>query len=295
MKKLVAILLVLTLFAVSALAEETGKSVRQIGQLAKSNYTEEEFNQLMSEEVLPGSWYVFDDGHETHYKFFDDLSSMLMALKSGVVDEITLPQYVAEYVVSVNPELEVTCAQSLENNMSLLFGFRDDEAGRDLQARLNEAIDGLQADGTLDTLKERYLNLSNGTELLPVAFESFPDSDETIRVVVTGDLPPIDYIEADGTPAGFNTAVLAEIGRWLEVNIELVSMQTGSRAMALTSNAADAVFWFMDRPGHDDDAPEGLVFSKPYLDWNLWLHIQVTDEPDEEVFEDTAEEVSGEQ
>ena len=282
MKELISLtlmlMLALTLPAVPAMAEGTGKDVRQVGQLAKSNYTEEEFNQLMTENVLPSSWYVFDDGHAIHYKFFDDLSGMLMALKSGVVDEITLPQFVAEYVVSVNPELKVTCVQSLPKNMSLLFGFRDDERGRSLQARVNEAIDGLRADGTLDALKERYLDRTQGTELLPAAFAAFPESDETIRVVVTGDLPPIDYIEADGTPAGFNTAVLAEIGRRLKVNIELVSMQTGSRALALTSDAADAVFWFMDRPGFDDDAPEGLVFSKPYLDWSLWLHIQHTSE-----------------
>ena len=280
MKKLVSILLMLALFAVPAMAEETGKEMRQVGQLAKANYTEEEFNQLMTENVLPSSWYVFDDDHAVHYKFFDDLSSMLMALKSGVVDEITLPQFVAEYVVSVNPELKVTCVQSLPKNMSLLFGFRDDERGRSLQARVNEALDGLRADGTLDALKERYLDRTENTELLPVEFAAFPESDETIRVVVTGDLPPIDYMEADGTPAGFNTAVLAEIGRWLEVNIELVSMQTGSRVMALTSDAADAAFWFMDRPGFDDDAPDGLIFSKPYLDWSLWLHIQnISEEP----------------
>lgn len=151
---------------------------------------------------------------------------------------------------------------------------RDDEGGRNLQARVNEAIDALRSDGTLDALQECYLDPTGDAELLPVEFETFPESDETIRVVVTGDLPPIDYIEADGTPAGFNTAVLAEIGRRLEVNIELVSMQTGSRTMALMSNAADAVFWFMDRPGFDDDAPEGVIFSKPYLGWSLWLHIQ---------------------
>ena len=274
MKKFVIILLTLAILAVSAMAEETGKDTRQVGQLAKSNYTEEEFNQLMTENVLPSSWYVFDDDHGIHYKFFDDLSGMLMALKSGVVDEITLPQFVAEYVVRVNPELKVTCVQNLPKNMSLLLGFRDDEGGCDLQARVNEAIDALRSDGTLDALKERYLDPAGDAELLPVEFETFPESDETIRVVVTGDLPPIDYIEADGTPAGFNTAVLAEIGRRLEVNIELVSMQTGSRAMALMSNAADAIFWFMDRPGFDDDAPEGVILSNPYLDWSLWLHIQ---------------------
>jgi len=54
MKKLVIILLTLALLAISAMAEETGSDTRLVGQLAKSNYTEEEFNQLMTENVLPG-------------------------------------------------------------------------------------------------------------------------------------------------------------------------------------------------------------------------------------------------
>ena len=73
--------------------------------------------------------------------------------------------------------------------------------------------------------------------------------------------PPIDYIDADGAPAGFNTAVLAEIGRRLGVNIELISAQTGSRTMALTSGTADAVFWYMETPGMPDDMPEGLLWG----------------------------------
>ena len=93
-------------------------------------------------------------------------------------------------------------------------------------------------------------------------------------MVVTGDLPPLDYIGADGIPAGFNTAVLAEIGRRLGVNIELVSMQAGSRTLALTSNTADAVFWYMETPGATDDLPEELLFSDPYFSWDIWLYIR---------------------
>lgn len=115
------------------------------------------------------------------------------------------------------------------------------------------------------------------TELTPVQFDSFPETDETIRVVVTGDLPPVDYIGEDGVPAGFNTAVLAEIGRRLGVNIELVSAHTGARSLALSSHVADAVFWYMmDMPGTVPDAPDGVLFSEPYLDWDLWLHVRKT-------------------
>ena len=94
------------------------------------------------------------------------------------------------------------------------------------------------------------------------------------RIAVTGDLRPIDYIGADGIPAGFNTAVLSEIGRRLGANIELESMQTGSRALALMSGTADAVFWFMWSPNDSNDVPEGVLLSDSYLTFDMWLHIR---------------------
>ena len=276
MKKLVsltlALMLALTALIVPAMAEEA-RPVRVVGELAKSNMTEEDLDSWLAEEFEKG-WYVFEDNHLTHFEYYDDLSSMLLALNAGTIDEISLPRFAAEYVVKTNPELKICCVERMPYEMSLLFGFRDDEIGRDLQERMNEAIRSMKADGTLDALERDYLKLDADEMLTPVQFTVFPETDETIRVVVTGDLPPIDYIDADGTPAGFNTAVLAELGRRLGVNIEPISTQTGSRTMALTSGTADAVFWYMQTPGMTDDLPEGLLFSDSYLDWDIWLYIR---------------------
>jgi ABC-type amino acid transport substrate-binding protein len=66
---------------------------------------------------------------------------------------------------------------------------------------------------------------------------------ETVKVAVTGALPPMDYVAPDGTPAGFNTALLAEISRRMGKNIELVVVDSVGRAAALASGTVDAVFW----------------------------------------------------
>lgn len=267
-----ALLLGLISVSIPAPAEEA-RPVRVAGELAKSNMTEAEFDGWLAEEFEKG-WYVFEDNHLVQFKYFDDLSGMLLALNAGTIDEIDLPRFAAEYVVKTNPEYQICCAESMPYEMSLLFGFLDNEAGRDLQGRINGALRAMKADGSLDALEWEYLKPGAAAELTPAAFDTFPESNETIRILVTGDLPPIDYIDANGIPAGFNTAVLAEIGRRLGVNIELISSQTGSRTIALTSHKADAVFWYMKTPGVPDDMPEGLVFSDSYLDWDIWLHIK---------------------
>mgnify|MGYP002513585986 CR=1 FL=1 len=62
-------------------------------------------------------------------------------------------------------------------------------------------------------------------------------------MTVTGDVPPMDFVAADGKAAGFNIALLTEIANRAQVNIKLVQIETGARAMALASGKVDAVFW----------------------------------------------------
>ena len=276
MKKLatltLALMLALTAFVIPVMAEESSP-VRIVGLLSKANMPEDELNSMLEDQFKMG-WCVFEEDHTCHFQYYDELSSIILALNAGTIDECALPRFVAEYIAKVNPELKICCVERMPNDMSLLFGFRDDEGGRDLQTRMNEAIGSMKADGALDALKHDYLDTSSEEELTPVQFDAFPESGETIRVAVTGDLPPLDYVGEDGIPAGFNTAVLAEIGRRLGVNIELVSMQTGSRTLALVSNTVDAVFWYMDLPSIPADLPEGILFSDPYISWDMWLHIR---------------------
>lgn len=65
----------------------------------------------------------------------------------------------------------------------------------------------------------------------------------TVKVAITGSHPPMDYVAADGTPAGFNTAILSEIGKRIGKNIELVQVDSVGRAAALASGTVDVVFW----------------------------------------------------
>ena len=73
-------------------------------------------------------------------------------------------------------------------------------------------------------IQEKYLLNPGADELESVKFDSFPNA-PTIKIAVTGDVPPIDYVAPDGKAAGFNVAILAEIGRKMKINIELMFVQ----------------------------------------------------------------------
>ena len=114
------------------------------------------------------------------------------------------------------------------------------EGNTALRDEINKALDDMENEGVLAALEAMIL--AAGEAPVPVEIEKIEGAD-TIRVGVTGDLPPFDYISESGVPAGYNTAILAEIGKRIGKNIELVHIDAGSRALALSSGMVDVVFW----------------------------------------------------
>ncbi|MBQ4401303.1 MAG: hypothetical protein II832_03970, partial [Synergistaceae bacterium] len=76
--------------------------------------------------------------------------------------------------------------------------------------------------------------------------------------------------------AGFSTAVLAEIGKRLGLNIELMNVESGARSAALASGRADVVFWYEVDKGakNQPDIPEGVIVSETYYDWEKFIHLR---------------------
>jgi ABC-type amino acid transport substrate-binding protein len=128
--------------------------------------------------------------------------------------------------------------------MSNDFAFMMMEDNTALRDEFNDAIAAIKEDGTLEKLIEEHIDKAVADKSVTPAVElpSFEGAD-TIKVAVTGSLPPMDYVGPDGAPAGFSTAVLAEIANRLGKNIEIVVVDSVGRAAALASGVVDAVFW----------------------------------------------------
>ena len=215
-------------------------------------------------------------------RFFDSLLSMQMALRSTRIDEIILPEAVGMYLVNNNPKYEIQFSLNMMPS-TISFGFR--KGNTELQQEFNGAIAAMKKDGTLAKLEKKYITELAG-EPEQVKFTEFKGA-ATIRAAVTGDLPPIDFIAADGRPAGYNTAILAEIGRRLKKNVRLISVDAGGRSAALASERADVVFWYRNTEGlkvprkvkvkgRMKDSADGVILSSPYYEWDTDLAIGVS-------------------
>ena len=154
-------------------------------------------------------------------------------------------------------------------HISFVFGFLKNRNSI-LWYEVNKILTLMKTDGTLDELYAKYLLHPGKDKFESVKFDSFPDA-PTVKFAVTGDIPPIDYIAPDGQAAGFNVVILAEIGRRMKINIELMNINSASRNATLASGRSDGVFWYMT---DQFDKSEGILFSEPYYTFDEFVHIR---------------------
>ena len=243
------------------------KRVINLGMLEKLNTTEDQFSQEWQKSFAPHNELL-----EVRVKFYPNLNALQMALNADEIKHIVLPEVTAEYLMNQNPEYESVLVLH-SKGMGLAFGFRSDSEG--LRDSFSRAITTMRDDWTLSALEGMYLARAGINSPKPVEFQTFKGAG-TIRAAVTGDLPPVDFMADDGTPAGFSTAVLAEIGKRLGVNIELMNIESAARSSALASGRADVVFWYEVVKGSESqpDIPEGVIVSETYYDWEKFIHLR---------------------
>ncbi len=260
MKKILALVLVLLLMPSVCMGAENEVL---LGRLIKLGVDEDTLNISIAEVYFAKSPF-------TRYKFFDTLNSMVAALGSGRLSAFQVDKYTADYLVSRTEgysEFVPDGVPMYNFNFSMLLREKDSE----LCGRISAAIADMKSDGTLETLKAKYIDeCISGTDPEAVKPEHF-DGAQTLTVALTGDRPPMDYISAAGEPIGFNTALVSEIARRLKMNAKFISVDTGARAAALESKMCDAVFWseagdFNNWEGADtEDMPEHTIITEPYL------------------------------
>ena len=236
----------------------------KLGMITPLNSTEEKMNDILGGiEEAAG---VKDKKHLP--KFYDNLRSMQMAVEAGDVQEISLYKNVANYIIATNNKFEIVPDNALEKiSYSFCFAVRKDDA--QLKADLDKVIGEMNSDGTLDKLINEYITNVDKGQAPPKVEIPMTDGAPTIKVGITGDLPPLDLILPDNSPAGFNTAMLAEIAKRLGRNLEIIDIESGARASALSSKFIDVVFWAIVPLGKDMpidlDKPEGIELSTPYF------------------------------
>ena len=255
--------------------KDSQATIIRLGMISHLNASEKQMEE-----------YLFKVQEKSHAKvvnhvpvFFDNFSLMQSGLQAHKVDVMSTYDCVGDYLMANRDGFEKVnddWIKGLADNFC--FAVRAEDTA--LKADLDKAINEMKSDGTLDKLINEYINVRDKEKTPPAVEIPKVEGADTIKVGVTGDLPPLDLILPDNSPAGFNTALLAEVAKRLNKNIEPIQIDSGARAVALAEGHIDVVFWAIIPVGgtmpEDIDKPEGVSLSAPYFHDEI-VHLKLRD------------------
>ena len=161
---------------------ETPDNEFKIGMLHHMNASEKDFDGFMK-KVSETFGFKMNSYEPV---FFDNLSSMQMALDSGKINAFSTYKCVADFIVANNPDLEIADKDTLEFIDAFCFALRADD--KELFDTVNKAVREMRDDGTLDKLTKEYItDIKEGDrKISAVEIKTIPGAD-TVKVEVTGD------------------------------------------------------------------------------------------------------------
>ncbi len=208
----------------------------------------------------PSDLEIFPTPALGEWKEYANLTTMVLDLNAGNVEYLLVPASVANYLKAQDDSLTIApggAGVPTEIRMAVRSGETD------LYQLLQEGIQTLSGDGTLDQLIDTYItNIS-----LNDSADGAQAEEEAAYVVgVTGDLPPMDYVDADGMPAGFNVAFMNEIAETMNTSFSFVQVEADARLSALSSGKIDVIFWYGNVQGYTTERDDLLVTDAYYTD-----------------------------
>lgn len=191
---------------------------------------------------------------------------VLAALKSGKIDGFASHQFAADYLLKRDTQIVVIPVVDVPIEGHAIMAVRSEDVK--LKSMLDSAIIILRDNGTISALEMEWItNLPAENE---PTFNEIPviEGAASYYVGVSGDLPPLDYVASDGFPAGFNVALLSEIGKILNINFKFVSLETQARFTALASKKIDIIFCHFQSSNtnyFDELKNDGWIATQPYF------------------------------
>lgn len=182
------------------------------------------------DQILDGA---IDD---LEYKYYDDYSSQLEALKKGDVDGIGTDLPMAELVVAQRPEEFAIFPEILADDS---YGYIL-KKGSELTPKFTEIITRFEEDGTLEALKTKWF--SGNEDIMKIDWEEYQitgRSGGTLRYTYDPISVPMGYIADDGSPTGYEVELLLKIADVLDMNVEITRTNFSSLINFIQTDKAD--------------------------------------------------------
>ncbi len=170
-----------------------------------------------------------------NHKYYEDVSNMILALRSNYVDAAALDEPNARFVMAQNPDLKVF-KDAVETDS---YGFPMTKNG-ELTDLFSELIREYSEDGTLERLRTKWF--SGDPEIMRIDMSEYTGYDApngTIRFVHDSTQVPMAYVNDDGSSAGYEVELVLMIGKRLGKTVEITQSNFSALLTAISSGTAD--------------------------------------------------------
>ncbi len=210
--------------------------------------------------VVTGSLYdgysreLFPNARIDYYQIFPDL---FQCVKQGKVDGFLLDQPNYNAVKRESPNLSYIVVPQYD--VEIGYGFQKNKDGEVLQAQMNELLNRLKADGTIDKLLDKWYGETEPTDDLKMP--DFSQNPNKLRVAVDAGRKPFVYMK-NGNYVGFEIEVLYMFCEEFGYNPQMENVQFASGIAGLSGGKYDFVAGGLYMtPGRK----ESVNFSDPYM------------------------------
>ena len=167
-------------------------------------------------------------------RYYDDLSSQLLALQNGALDALVADLPLAKLAAARQPELAIFPETLSAGSYGLGLA-----KGSALTSQVSALIQEYRQQGVLDALEAKWLGADESVKT--IAQEAYDAPNGTLRYVHDPSLEPMSYAGEGGVSLGYEVELVTMIARDLGMKLEIAQANFGALIPMLVSGRADII------------------------------------------------------
>ncbi len=167
-----------------------------------------------------------------NFSYYNSVPDIVAALKADRVDAGALDEPLAQLAVAKNEGLKIFEEPVILDEYGYAF-----PKGSPLREQFNAAIKEFKEDGTIASLKEKWLGADESVKEL--IGQDWPGDKGTIRYYYDSTHEPMTYVGSGGEPLGLEIDLMLLVARELDMKVEMTTCEFASLIAALESGKAD--------------------------------------------------------
>jgi polar amino acid transport system substrate-binding protein len=209
--------------------------------------------------ILVGS--IFDEVADEHFApseklYFNNVVEEIEAVKLGKTDAALLDNTAAAQSLESGAYPELTAIDVPIEGLDLPYGVFS--KSQDLIDKYNEFLAGIEADGTLKEMQDRWLT-SYALEAKMPEIEMPDNPTGTLKVAIMATYAPFTFLGDGGEFMGFDIEQMKRFAAFMNMDVEFIDMDFGAMLPFVESGKADiggSVY-------ATDERKEAFIFGNP--------------------------------